>query len=84
MGSIAAAPTGRGFPLPVPIFRRIVALDENMEHAPPMLSSTHNQRVLDLASQIQSKMMVSTFVDSIAQLLTVKQKRVAAVLGDRS
>ncbi|MDL1881885.1 hypothetical protein FBQ88_12700, partial [Gammaproteobacteria bacterium PRO2] len=28
-----------------------VAFDEITEHTPPMLSSTHNQRVLDLASQ---------------------------------
>ena len=48
---LADAPTGREFSSYVPIFRRIVALDENMEHTLPMLSSTHNQRVLDLASQ---------------------------------
>ncbi len=48
---LAATLADRGFKLHVPIFRPIIALNENMEHAPPMLSGTHTQRVLDLASQ---------------------------------
>jgi predicted transcriptional regulator of viral defense system len=35
----------------VPYYRSIVALDENVEHTHRVLSSTHTQRVLDLARQ---------------------------------
>lgn len=35
----------------VPFFLQKFAIDEKTEHTPPMLSSTHAQRALDLASQ---------------------------------
>jgi len=35
----------------VPYFRRLIALNEVLEHTYPMLADTHTQRVLDLVSQ---------------------------------
>ena len=78
---LAAAPTGREFPSRVPIFRRIVSLDENMEHTPPMLSSTHNQRVLDLASQ--KGLLRASDLDAISAPRVVLTRLTAAGLLEK-
>ena len=78
---LAATLADRGFKPHVSIFRLIVALNENMEHTPPMLSSTHNQRVLDLASQ--KGLLRASDLDAISAPRVVLTRLTAAGLLEK-
>lgn len=65
----------------VPAFRRIIAFDEQMEHAPHMLADTHSQRVLDLAGR--KGLLRTSDLDAIEAPRVVLTRLTAAGLLER-
>ena len=83
-GKLAKVGQGMAVPghtLSVPIFRSNIAFDEIKEHTPPMLSSTHNQRVLDLASQ--KGLLRASDLDAISAPRVVLTRLTAAGLLEK-